>query len=389
MAKKKVNKPKANTNNNKPKANNNKPKANTTNKNASKSNSNKAKANKTANKAKANKTASKSNKNNKKTINKNSKTSKTKNNKTSKTKNNKINSKNKNNKTNNKNNNKNKNKNSTNNSKSNTTKITSNNETIQNGDQTSEFKSNNNNTINSSVDVPIKDADNYTKFQSNFNKDQAENYGLTYGYDDIKAKFDNATKTQFDVSRQQAAQNENQFYWQNYTGQQTALDTLKKSQSEAIANGASRGAQAANALSVLLAGQQDATQQATELAQARANLNAEEQAAYAQNATQAVNDTNTLGSNLYSTDTQFNLGKMEAYAAENTAAQARASQFDYNNAYREESARNLEGNKYNADQNLVGTKYNANQNLIGTKYNADQNLKGQQGYNKAYRAANK
>lgn len=265
-----------------------------------------------------------------------------------------------------------------------TKKSKSSNITTQNGKQTSKFNVNNNGKITSAVNVPIKNADDYTKFVSNFSKDQAENYGLTYGYDDIKSRFDDATKAQFDVSRQQATQNENQFYGQNYTGQQTALDTLKKTQSEAIANGASRGAQAANALSVLLAGQQNATQQATSLAQERANLNAQEQAAYAQNATQAMSDANTLGSNMYSTDTQFNLGKMEAYAAENTATQSRAAQLDYNNAYREEAMRQLEGTVYNADANKRASMYGSKLNLKGTKYNADKNLEGQKGYNEAY-----
>ena len=277
----------------------------------------------------------------------------------------------------------------------------------QSGRNISAYKKNNGN-INIDMNSVPNAADNYRpNFQSQFNKNQADNYGLTYGYDAIKSKFDAATKASYDVQRQQAAQNENQYYQQAYTGQQTALDTLKKSQAAAIASGASRGAQAANALSSTLAGQQESTAQATKLAQDRANLNAQEQEAYAQNAQNAMSTANELGQNLYSADTQFNLGQMEYYSSADAAAKSLQGQIGYNNAYMyaadQEANSNmyaanrnydaaaytadqgLKGTKYNANKNYKGTKYNANKNYKGTKYNADSNVKSSQITANAYK----
>ena len=63
-----------------------------------------------------------------------------------------------------------------------------------------------------------------------------------------------------------------------------------------------------------------------------------------------------LAANLYASDTQFDVGAMQYYAALNQAAQA------------------LQGTIYNADRNLDASRYAADQNLAGVQYNADKNV---------------
>lgn len=272
------------------------------------------------------------------------------------------------------------------------------------------------------------------------------NYGITYDKDAIKSVFDNATAAQYKALRNEAKVNENQFYQNQYNNQAAALDTIRKANAQAIATGASKGLQAANELSAILNLQQQSTEEATQLAANRANLAAEEQAAYAQNAASALSMANAAGEALYNADTQTNIGQMQYYAAieealknlegvkynadrnydasvytadknyeaakytadKNYSASRYTADKNYSaskytadsnlagNKYTADknyasnvyvADRNLEGNKYTADQNLAGTKYNADQNLAGTIYNANKYAEGQIAYANAYRDA--
>ena len=99
----------------------------------------------------------------------------------------------------------------------------------------------------------------------------------------ITDKFNAATAAQFNVQREQNRQAENQFYNQMYNTQQTAMDTIRKSNAAAVSTGASRGVQAANELSAILGLEQESVAGATELAQANRQTAQEETAAVLEN----------------------------------------------------------------------------------------------------------
>ena len=93
--------------------------------------------------------------------------------------------------------------------------------------------------------------------------------GITYDEAAIRAKFDAATKAEYDLKRKEYEATANKFYEQMYGTQATALDTIRRSNAAAVATGASRGIQAANELSAILGLQETSTQTAPELAQHR------------------------------------------------------------------------------------------------------------------------
>lgn len=187
--------------------------------------------------------------------------------------------------------------------------------------------------------------------------------GITYDEAAIRAKFDAATKAEYDLRRKEYDATANQFYGQMYGAQATALDTIRKNNAAAVATGASRGIQAANELSAILGLQETNTQTASELARQRNLLADQEGAALAKNIVDAMTTSNAvkqalgnLAANLYASDTQFDVGKMQYYAALDQAAKA------------------LQGTIYNADRNFDASRYAADQNLAGVRYNADKNV---------------
>ena len=187
--------------------------------------------------------------------------------------------------------------------------------------------------------------------------------GITYDEAAIRAKFDAATKAEYDLRRREYEATANRFYEQMYGTQATALDTIRRNNAAAVATGASRGIQAANELSAILGLQESNTQTASELARQRNLLADQEGAAYAKNIVEAMTTSNAvkqalanIAANLYAADTQFDVGAMQYYAALNQAAQA------------------LQGTIYTADRNLDASRYAADQNLAGVQYTADKNV---------------
>jgi hypothetical protein len=187
--------------------------------------------------------------------------------------------------------------------------------------------------------------------------------GITYDEAAIRAKFDAATRAEYNLRRKEYDATANKFYGQMYGTQATALDTIRKNNAAAVATGASRGIQAANELSAILGLQETNTQTASELARQRNLLADQEGAAFAKNIVDAMTTSNAvkqalgnLAANLYASDTQYDVGAMQYYAALNQAAQA------------------LQGTIYNADRNFDASKYTSDQNLAGVQYNADKNV---------------
>lgn len=193
-------------------------------------------------------------------------------------------------------------------------------------------------------------------------KKLAESLGLTYDASVLEGKFNDATKAQYDALKQEYGNTENSYYRNMYNTQNSSLDAIRKSNASAVATGASRGMQAANELSSVLGMQQTSTEGATELANARNKLYADEQAAYTKNVVDAIKQSNETGlalgnlnANLYASDTQFDIGQMDYYAQlEQSMKSLMAAQ--------EQAA----ANRYGADQNLAGVKYNADKNYAAS-----------------------
>ena len=215
-------------------------------------------------------------------------------------------------------------------------------------------------------------------------EDLASLYGnITFDEDAIRKKFDKATKAEYELKRKEYEQTEDQFYNRLLGTQGTALDTIRRANASAISSGAAKGMQAANEISAILGLQQESVDDSTKLAQARNNLVDAEAAAYAKNVVDALNTANqiklalgTLASNIYSADTQFDVGTMQYLAQLDAAAKQLEGIGLTADATKYSADRNLEGSKYTADQNLIGNKYNADQNLAGTRYTADKNYAG-------------
>lgn len=183
--------------------------------------------------------------------------------------------------------------------------------------------------------------------------DLASKYGITYDATSIENKFNEATKAKYDVLRKEYDATQNKFYNNMYNNQQTALDTIRKSNAEAVATGASRGVQAANELSSVLGLQQSTTDEATQLAVDRNALADKEAAAYAENKVNAFNKANELGlslgnlaSGIYASDVQFDVAQLDYYARLDAAMKNLMGMQEQANA-----------NMYAADKNLEGTKF--------------------------------
>jgi hypothetical protein len=134
----------------------------------------------------------------------------------------------------------------------------------------------------------------------------------------ILDKYNAATTAQFNVQREQNRQAENQFYNQMYNTQKTAMDTIRQSNAAAVANGASRGVQAANELSALLGLQQESVQSATEIAQANRQTAQEETAAVLENVLKAYQQAQQERSQLVTQS-------IEAQSLEATESQAKTA----------------------------------------------------------------
>ena len=111
---------------------------------------------------------------------------------------------------------------------------------------------------------------------------------INYDQNAIRGIFDDAVRTQYSNLENEQRATEDEFYRRMYGTQNTALDTIRRSNAEAIATGASRGVQAANELSSIFGLQQQAAEESTELSRNRDALMGEREAALANNAGMAM-----------------------------------------------------------------------------------------------------
>lgn len=180
--------------------------------------------------------------------------------------------------------------------------------------------------------------------------------GITFDENIIRSKFDDATKAQYGMLNKEYATTENKYYDNINANQMSYLDAMRRANASAAATGASRGMAAANELSTILGLQQNSVAGATDLASQRNLLKDKEAASYMENAKNALAEANktklslgSLGSELYNADTQFNVGEMQYYAAQEAAAKQL-----------EAAMAQAEAQRYQADQQKVAAQIQAN-----------------------------
>lgn len=167
---------------------------------------------------------------------------------------------------------------------------------------------------------------------------------FTYDRNEIEKILQAAVDAQYAGQYQQQANTERTYYKNMATAQNTALDTARQLQGQAIASGASKGMQAANALSAILGISQTSNDEATKLAQDRQLLAQQEGAAKALASSQAMDKSNA-------TLTALQNAQHQLYADE---IQKQAEQLGYNQAINTDYA-GYQASKYSADQTLNGT----------------------------------
>lgn len=172
----------------------------------------------------------------------------------------------------------------------------------------------------SSYKVTSADAPNRTGYLRS-SKELADLFDINYDMDAIRSIYDNATDAKYALLSKELEQGENDFYTNNAQANATLLDTLKKATSSAIATGASRGIAGAEQLGLMMEQQQAITEGATNLAQERANMADKIAAEKAENIIKALEYSNQLkqglatnSTNVYSADTQYDVGLLDFYA---------------------------------------------------------------------------
>lgn len=149
-------------------------------------------------------------------------------------------------------------------------------------------------------------------------RELADLYDINYDMDAIRNLYDDATNAKYELLSKERLQAENDFYTNNANANATLLDTLKKATSSAIATGASRGLAGAEQLGLMMEQQQAITDEATNLAQERANMADEIAAEKAENIIKALEYSDSIkqalagvSSNVYSADTQYDVGELD------------------------------------------------------------------------------
>lgn len=207
--------------------------------------------------------------------------------------------------------------------------------------------------------------------------------GYVYDRDQIKSILDDATTAAHQVQQGELDQSNAMFNRNMATAQDTAMDTIRSQNAQAIQAGINKGMQNANMLSTIIGTSQSAAEQAQKNAEARVNAANQYYADLAANGkealTQSTNNYNTLLGNI-----------RQLY---NDDIQQKTADLEYN-ASLEETLANYLASKYNADTNysnnvntVAGGIYNNNQSVLGGMINAAIAAEAQDNYTDAYGAA--
>lgn len=139
---------------------------------------------------------------------------------------------------------------------------------------------------------------------------------FTYDRKAIEDIYNNATSSAYQTALTQQKLAERNYNTQLASAQNTAVDTMRQQQGQAIASGASKGMQAANVLSAILGTSQTGAEAATGLAQDRAVLGQTYAQKFADNAVNALDASNTMQSTLASLSRQLYNDDIQAKTAE-------------------------------------------------------------------------
>ena len=177
---------------------------------------------------------------------------------------------------------------------------------------------------------------------------------LTYDRDAIEDILQGAVTAEYDLRGAEQDVAERKYSQHMATAQNTALDTLRQQQGQAIAQGASKGMSAANELSAVLGISQQAAEEATQLAQDRQLMAKEQGAARAQATSSALTQANEAYMNFGALSRQHYNDQIQQLAAE----------LAYNQGINTDYA-GYQANKYSADQSLLAAIQQSGSNVYG------------------------
>lgn len=180
--------------------------------------------------------------------------------------------------------------------------------------------------------------------------------GMDFTYDRaaIEEILQGAVDAQYDLRQTEQGIAERKYNQNMAVAQNTALDTMRQQQGQAVAQGASTGARAANELSAVLGISQQAAEEATQLAMDRQLMAKEEGVSRAQATSQALQQSN---------EAYLNYGAL-ARQHYNDQIQQLAAELAYNQAINTDYA-GYEANRYSADQNLLASIQQSGSNVYG------------------------
>lgn len=184
----------------------------------------------------------------------------------------------------------------------------------------------------------------------------SEMLGMDFTYDRaaIEEILQGAVDAQYDLRQTEQGIAERKYNQNMAVAQNTALDTMRQQQGQAVAQGASTGARAANELSAVLGISQQAAEEATQLAMDRQLMAKEEGVSRAQATSQALQQSN---------EAYLNYGAL-ARQHYNDQIQQLAAELAYNQAINTDYA-GYEANRYSADQNLLASIQQSGSNVYG------------------------
>ena len=173
-------------------------------------------------------------------------------------------------------------------------------------------------------------------------KDLANTLGVkfTYDRDEIEKIYKDATLAALQMEKNSDA--ERKYYSHMANAQNTAVDTIRQQYGQAVANGASKGMQAANMLSAILGTTQTANEEATQLAADRQALINKYAQQIRQDSVDALN---------YSNDIANSIGGL-SHQLYNDMIQQKTAELSYNQGINTDAA-GYAASKYTADANLA------------------------------------
>lgn len=187
---------------------------------------------------------------------------------------------------------------------------------------------------------------------------------FTYDRDEIYNIYRDATQAAYSTelaAQQDATRN---YYSNMAKAQDTAIDTMRQQYGTAIASGASKGMQAANALSAILGTTQQTAQQATQLAVDRQALGQQYGAQVKADAKNALSYANDMANTIAGLSHQFY----------NDDIQRKTAELSYNQGINTDNA-GYQANKYTADSNLAGNIVNAGAGVYNNNQSAIASIK--------------